>query len=296
MRTYLDCFPCFLKQALEAGRIAGIKREDEQKRLLCTIVREIEKFSLKASPPEIGRIVHFWVRKSSKNPDPFKEIKKQSNHLALKLYPELKKEIENSAHKLLKAVKLSIAGNVIDYGANHLSPSLDKSLDSLSAHLKKTLKEIENQSLSCFEKFAKALKRASIILYLADNAGEVVFDRLLLEELVSLKKQVIFAVRGAPIINDALIEDAYFCQIDRYAQILSNGSDAPGTVLNLCSPDFIEAYQKADLVISKGQGNFESLSEEKKQIYFLLKVKCSVLAQNIGAKIGSAVLIGRDGD
>ena len=129
---------------------------------------------------------------------------------------------------------------------------------------------------------------------MADNAGEVVFDRLLIEELVEgLGRQVIYVVRGKPIINDALIEDAIFCGINKVAKITSSGSDAPGTIMKYCSSEFIELYQNAELIISKGQGNYEALSEEDKLIFFLFKAKCSVIAEDVGCKVGDIVLVSR---
>ncbi|HEC92753.1 MAG TPA: DUF89 family protein, partial [Candidatus Atribacteria bacterium] len=131
-------------------------------------------------------------------------------------------------------------------------------------------------------------------IYLADNAGEVVFDRLLIEELVEeLGKEVIYVVRGKPIINDALIEDALFCGINKVAKITSSGSDAPGTILQHCSLEFIKLYQDADLIISKGQGNYESLSEEDRPIFFLFKAKCPVIARDVGCNVGDMVLVSR---
>jgi uncharacterized protein with ATP-grasp and redox domains len=153
----------------------------------------------------------------------------------------------------------------------------------------------ENSSTTFkYNQFKESLNKVNTIIYLADNAGEVVFDRLLIEELVEeLGKQVIYAVRGKPIINDALIEDAIFCGINKVAKITSSGSDAPGTIMKYCSSEFIELYQNAELIISKGQGNYEALSEEDKLIFFLFKAKCPVIAENVGCNVGDMVLVGR---
>jgi len=133
----------------------------------------------------------------------------------------------------------------------------------------------------------QALDSTESILYLGDNAGEIVFDKLLIEEM---GKNIVYVVRNKPIINDALIEDARDCGIDKIARVISSGSDAPGTVLNLCSREFLEIYHKAPLIISKGQGNFEALSEEKAPIFYLLKVKCPVIAKDIGCKVNDLIL------
>lgn len=133
------------------------------------------------------------------------------------------------------------------------------------------------------------MREAKTVLYLADNAGEIVFDRVFIEEFCDNRK-VIFAVRDKPAINDALMEDAIFCGIDKVAQVVSSGIDAPGTILKYCLDEFLKIFRQADLIISKGQGNFESLSQEKKPIFFLFMVKCPVIAKEIGCKMEDMVL------
>lgn len=291
MKTYLDCIPCFYRQALDAARIAGAD-EIKQKKIIDELSQLIPNFSLEAAPPEMGRAIYSLVGKISGVKDPFKEIKENSNKFALKLYPKLKQEINISEDKLLAAVKLSIIGNIIDYGAKN-SLNVVEEID----HLFRGNFTINNENSSTtfkYNQFKEALNKVDTIIYLADNAGEVVFDRLLIEELVKeLGKKVIYVVRGKPIINDALIEDAIFCGINKVAKITSSGSDAPGTILKYCSPEFMELYQDAELVISKGQGNYESLSEEDKSIFFLFKAKCQVIAEDVSCKVGDMVLIGR---
>ena len=289
MKTYLDCIPCFYRQALDAARIAGTD-EIMQKQIVDIISRLIPDFPLEASPPEMGREIYSLVGKISGVKDPFKEIKENSNKFALKLYPELKQEINNSEDRLLTAVKLSIIGNIIDYGAKN-SLDVPKEIDYLFQG-NFIINNENNSTIFKYKQFKKALNKVNNIIYLADNAGEVVFDRLLIEELVEeLGKEVIYVVKAKPIINDALIEDALFCGINKVAKITSSGSDAPGTILKYCSPEFMELYQEAELIISKGQGNYESLSEEDKSIFFLFKAKCPVIAKDVGCKVGDMVLI-----
>jgi len=291
MKTYLDCIPCFYRQALDAARIAGTD-EIKQKQIVDKISQLIPDFPLEASPPEMGREIYSLVGKISGVKDPFKEIKENSNKFALKLYPKLKQEINNSEDRLLTAIKLSIIGNIIDYGAKN-SLNVVEEID----HLFQGNFIINNENNSTtfkYNQFKEALNKVDTIIYLADNAGEVVFDRLLIEELVKeLVKEVIYVVKDKPIINDALIEDALFCGINRTAKVISSGSDAPGTLLKYCSPEFIRLYQKAELIISKGQGNYEALSEEDRPIFFLLRVKCPVIAEDVGCNVGDMVLVGR---
>ena len=291
MRTYLDCIPCFYRQALEAARIAGIN-EDIQKKIIDELSQIIPDFSLEASPPEMGRTIYDLLRKITGVKDLFKEIKKNSNKFALNLYPELKRKIKNSEDKILTAVKLSIAGNVIDCGVKN-SINVEEEINKIFNEDFKSDND-NNKTIFKYQEFKEILSKVNHIIYLADNAGEVVFDRLLIEELTEkLGKQVIYVVRDKPVINDALMEDALFCGINKVAKVISSGSDAPGTILKYCSSEFIELYQKAELIISKGQGNYESLSGENRPIFFLFKAKCPVIAKDVGCEVGNMILKGR---
>ena len=137
------------------------------------------------------------------------------------------------------------------------------------------------------KKIKRVLDAAHEILYIGDNAGECVFDKILIEEM---KKPVTYAVRDAPIINDATYEDAVQAGIDSVATIISSGTDAPGAILETCSAEFKKLYHNSSFIISKGQGNYEALSIEMGPIFFLLKVKCQVIANDIGVNKGDIVL------
>ena len=290
MRTYLDCIPCFFKQALEAARLAGANPR-MQKRIINELAKALPEFPLTSSPPEMGRIIYGTVNKITRKADPYKNIKAKSNRFALKLYGKLKDKVKRSEDRLLTAVELAIAGNIIDYGVKN-SLDVDKELKKILQEEDKTIKK-ENESLFNYKRFKHALKKAKTILYLGDNAGETVFDRILIEEIKKLdkNKRIIYAVKKKPIINDALIEDARKCGIYKIAEIISSGLDIPGTVLPLCSKNFLEVYKNSDMIISKGQGNFESLSDEKKPIFFLFMAKCPVVAKDVGCKVGDVILL-----
>ncbi|MBU1147435.1 MAG: DUF89 family protein [Candidatus Omnitrophica bacterium] len=289
MNTYLDCIPCFFKQALEASRIAGASQKT-QKKIFDRLSEILSGISLNSSPPEMGRVIYGLVREITHKKDPYKKIKDKSNKFALKLYDRLKQKITCSNDRLLTAVELAIAGNIIDYGVKN-SLDVNKELNRILNEEKKILKK-ENKTLFDFRHFKQALNKAENILYLADNAGETVFDRLLIEEIkkIDRDKKVIYAVKERPVINDALVEDAYKCGINKIAKVISCGSDAPGTVLSLCSKEFLKVYKEADMVISKGQGNFEALSREKRPIFFLFMAKCPVVAKDIGSNLGDVIL------
>ena len=288
MKTYLDCIPCFFRQALDAARMAGAD-EATQKKVLDELCGIVPGLALKASPPEIGRDIYRLVREISGKDDPFKEVKEKSNQLALKHFPKLKKRVNASTDRLLTAVELAIVGNVIDYGVKN-SLDIKKETDRIFNEDAELIGK-ENKTIFDYHEFRRSVLGAKNILYLGDNAGEVVFDRILIEEMVGMGvRDITYVVKEKPVINDALKEDAVECGIDKYAKIISSGTDAPGTVLKFCSPGFRKIFAKADLVISKGQGNFEALSEEKRPIFFLFKVKCPVVGKDIQGKLGDVIL------
>ncbi len=289
MKTHLDCIPCFYKQALEAARLAGAGRK-RQKRILDELAAALPGFPLSSSPPEMARIIYGLVRTITRKDDPYKKIKEESNRLALSVYGKLKNKVRHSRDGLLTAVELAIAGNIIDYGAKN---SLNVN-DELTRILKEEDKAIKNERKAIFDyqKFKRALSKAKTVLYLADNAGETAFDRILIEEIkrIDKDKDIIYAVKERPVINDALLKDALACGIDKTARVISSGLDAPGTILSLCAKDFLDIYRKADMVISKGQGNFEALSTTKREVFFLFMAKCPVIAKDVGCEIGDVIL------
>lgn len=278
MKTYLDCIPCFIRQALEASKMAT-EDKTRQEKALKAVLSELNKTSLKNKiPPQIARKVHHIVRVVTKNNDPYKKVKDKYNKKALKMYPSLKRRVAQSKDRLLTATKLAIAGNIIDFGP------------SSKFDLEKTIEDVLDQdfAINHFNRFRKALNSSKKILYLGDNAGEIVFDRILLEELKGI--EITFVVKGGPIINDATIEDAKFVGINKIAKIerVSNGTSGTGPDRN--SKEFVKQLKNADVVISKGQGNFEALSEVDANIFFLLKVKCPLIARDMGAKVGDIVI------
>jgi uncharacterized protein with ATP-grasp and redox domains len=278
MKAYLDCIPCFLDQVLRAGRIAT---NDEKKirELLDEAGVILRKIHIESTPPEIGRLIYRKVHEITGNVDPYKKIKNESTKKALMLYPSLKKTVEESRDNLLTAIRIAIAGNVIDFGVNRAF-NIEEAIDEI----------LEKDFAVCdYNKFKEDLTRANEILYIGDNAGECVFDRILIEEM---KKPVTYVVRDMPVINDATYEDAVQAGIDNVATILSSGTDAPGTLLKTCNSEFIKAYSNSEFIISKGQGNYEALSDETRPIFFLLKAKCHVIANDIGVNEGDIVLKG----
>ena len=280
MRTYFDCVQCFVRQALDAARLLT-GDENIHERVLRGVLSQSSDIDFYKSPPEKGQRIHRLIRDLLGDDDPYREIKHRSNQLAMDLYPELKKNIGRSSDPFETAVRYAIAGNIIDLGVNS---DLDES--KVYATLEDSIKH--NLPPDAMDVFRNTIDRATDILYLGDNAGEIVFDRLLIEELPSDK--ITFAVRGRPVINDATLEDAQFVGLTDIVEVIDNGSDAPGTILDDCSPAFRDRFAKADFIIAKGQGNYESLSDIKADITFLLMAKCPVIARDIGCETGSFII------
>lgn len=278
MKTYLDCIPCFFEQALRAGRLAT-NDEGKIKELLDEVGMMLKDISLESTPPATGRLVYQKVREITGNRDPYGNIKRECTIKALALYPTLKREVEKSSDSLLTAIRTSIAGNVIDFGV-YENVNLEKEINEI---LKKEF------AVCDYNEFKSCLDKADEVLYIGDNAGECVFDRILIEQM---RKPVIYVVRGNPVINDATYDDAVQAGIDKVATIFSSGTDAPGTILETCSAEFRKLYGKSKFIISKGQGNYEGLSNERQQIFFLLKAKCRIIAREIGVNEGDIVLKG----
>ncbi|MGM0517718.1 MAG: damage-control phosphatase ARMT1 family protein [Pseudomonadota bacterium] len=282
MKTYLDCYPCFMRQALQASRFAGID-EAGQKRILLSVMSSLESMPDGASPPTMAREIHRLVREIGGNPDPYRTAKVRSTEHALTWYPVLRDRIDAANDPLDMAIRLSIAGNIIDLGA-----SVDYDLeDSIDRVLSQPL------AIDDMSDLRRRLEKVSRVLYLGDNSGESVFDRLLIE---TLDVPVTYVVRGAPTINDVTYQEAVEAGLDTIAEIIDNGSDAPGTLLDTTSPDFREHFDSAELILAKGQGNFESLSHVDAPIVFLLQAKCSVIAGELGiAEKGLVVKAPRNG-
>lgn len=299
MKTSLDCFPCFLKQTVIALKLAGAD-ETLQKKVFSAVSEEIKRADVSRPPAWTTTFIHRKIREILKD-DPFKDVKKRYNQIALSLYPELKKMVHSSNDPLWAATRLAIAGNVIDFG---IFTSID-----IKGTIERAIKE--ELAVDQFELFKKVVSSAQDILYLLDNAGEIVFDRLLIEVLKDMGKRIIAVVKGAPVLNDCTITDAEETFLTGTTEIIDNGSDAVGTIVEFTSPGFRDIFEKTPLIISKGQGNFETLSTftitpenrrfsgdpflsernlNSKKIFFLFQSKCEVVSRELGLPVGSMLL------
>lgn len=272
------CFFCFTRAFEKLVEKENISNEAKN----CFIRDMINLYQNnwdKFTAPEFSRELHGILRSYTLNPDPYKRVKKENNDQALRMFPELENIIRQSKDPFDTALRLAIAGNIIDFAANDnfdLQATIDKVLNSEFAidHSKQLKEAIEN---------------AKTVLYLGDNAGEIVFDKLLIETINH--PDLIFVVRGAPVINDATMEDAEYIGMKDIVNVISSGYDAASTIPDKSSKQFQQYFRKADLIISKGQGNLEGLMPlNDDRIFSLLMIKCDVIAELLKVKKESFVV------
>jgi uncharacterized protein with ATP-grasp and redox domains len=274
-----ECLICQVKslqQRLEKYEIPEEKRDH----VVSEMLKKIAFTDLGNSySPEITRNLLARLREYSTVEDPYLKEKQEGNNMMLERYDEFRERIRNSENPNDTALRLAIAGNIIDFGpTNHfdVEGTIEKVLNSQFA-------------IDHSQQLKNEIKKAKTILYLGDNCGEIVLDKLFLETIAH--PNVWFAVREIPVLNDATDKEAREVGIHHVANIISNGDDAPSTLLNRISPKFKEIYQKADLIISKGMGNYEGLMfETDPRLFFLLMVKCPVIGRKIGAEKGDFVV------
>lgn len=268
MKIYTECLPCLLKQSYEASCMATDSETDrhliinEVLRLLCD--HEHYRYA-----PELFREVQQIILKHTGEEDPYRAIKKANIQDALQILPVLRTFVDSRPDRLHWALKAAATGNIID---SAIYKQVDV-MDCLGQELEKAFRICD------LDRFRQDLKTAHTLMIIGDNAGETVFDRILIEELPQL--QVYYAVRSAPAINDAIMADAVASGLDQCAQLISSGCPAPGLILDISSPEFLDLFAAADLVISKGQGNYETLEHAGRSIYFLLKAKCPAIAKHM---------------
>ncbi|MBT3219980.1 MAG: DUF89 family protein [Proteobacteria bacterium] len=280
MKTHLDCIPCFLRQSLEAARhVTNDHGVHEQ--IVRDVLRMTAELDLSLSPPLTGQVIHRRLRELTGEKDPYRVVKSRFNRLAMMMLPELIADLKKTPDPLVTAAKFAIVANVIDLGV----------IGAVSeAQVLSALRESSRQSFcGDWSEFRDEVAVAKSILYLADNAGEIAIDRLLIQELGP--ERVTLAVRGSAVINDATLADAREVGMHDLVEVISNGSDAPGTVLDDCSDSFRERFRQADMIVAKGQGNFETLSEIDGNIFFLFKVKCPLIADHVGLPLGTHALL-----
>jgi damage-control phosphatase, subfamily I len=280
MRTDVYCMECFVRQAISAARRCGADEAVVQ-----GVMREtlglLEGADYSITPPATAAKMYEIIHRLTGEGDPYLDEKRHFNAMAMAMRPQLREIIAASADPFETAVRLAIAGNIIDFGILTVSEN--------------RVEEMVRTCLTCdidaeaIDRLQAEVQKARRILYLCDNAGEIVFDTMLIEQLP--REKVTAVVKGGPIINDALMEDARAVGLCDMVEVVDNGSAAPGTLLELCSADFGRRFAEADLVISKGQGNFETLEGADKNIFFLFTVKCNVVSDFLAKPFGTATVL-----
>lgn len=278
MKSDLECLVCLLKQALNTAKIAT---EDKtlHRKVLDRVAEQIQRSNLELSPALVSKPVYDIVSEVTGVKDPYKDLKHQTNLEALRLLPELEKIVARANVPLDAALHLAVAGNIIDVGIGH---AFDLKNDVQA--IMRTKFTIDHTDV-----FKRELQSGGKLLFLGDNSGEIVFDRVLIQELLKRGIEVTFCVKSGPIINDAILEDAKFAGITDLVRVIETGSNDIGVNFDLVSDEFRKVFEAADLLLAKGHGNFETCSNLPYNIYFLLIAKCNVVAQELGVKTGEIV-------
>jgi uncharacterized protein with ATP-grasp and redox domains len=282
MRLEAECYPCMMAQAFRSAELSGLEGKELREAMRETAAF-LEGVDPSWSPPEAAAVFYDRIKELSGVEDPFRALKEESNEKALSLLPRLREEASEAPDPLFYALRVAIAGNIIDFGA-HADPG------DLEENIRKVLKA--QPFIDHTEELRRDLAAASSALLVCDNAGEIVLDRLLCEVISSLYPdlELTAAVRGGPAINDAMLEDAEQAGLDAVCPVITTGLAMAGIDLERCSSKFREAFSDADVIVAKGQGNFETLDRRDENIYFLFQVKCDCVSGFLRAEKGAAVI------
>jgi uncharacterized protein with ATP-grasp and redox domains len=279
VRSYPECVGCIIGQGLRTAKIAT---DDERlhEQVVREIVNRLQEFDFSLAPAVNSMIAYDTVAAVTGNPDPFRAKKREHNDIALAMEQELEQIVESAPDKLHAALQLSAAGNVIDMGVMR------------SFDIKDAVQQVLEQGFAAddYTEFRESLEGADEVLFVGDNAGEIVFDKPLVRAL-SEHAHVVYAVKSAPIINDATMEDAEYTGMTKIATVVVTGTSAIGAPPELVSDEFREILDRSDLIVAKGQGNFETLDVLPQDIFFILKAKCSVVARELGVKLNEVGIV-----
>lgn len=277
MKAQPECDHCFMRQASDAAKRAELSSEATQS-VLTAVREELKGFAADVIPPVRASRIHALIREISGNPDPYQAAKQEATEHALGLYPQLKQMVIEADDPLDSAIRLTIAGNIIDLGV--------ASEYDLEASIERVL--AQPLAIDHLDRLKSALQEASSVLYLADNAGETVMDRLLIE---LLEQPVTYVVKGGPAVNDATRKDAINAGLEGECELIDHGAATLGTLLDQCTPAFREQFEDAELIIAKGMANYESLSGSRAGLFFLLQAKCAVIAKHLDVPEKSIIVM-----
>lgn len=281
MKTQAQCLSCMVIQAVNAMRF-GNYDPDKMYDTTCRLLDYIKTFKSDDSPAYNSTLILWEVNKLMGNDDPFSDIKAQSNNEAQSYYPYLKNAVETAPDRLFAAFQASVAGNIIDLGIKNNYDIKSEIHHSLSVGF----------ACNDYAVFRKKLNGADNILFLADNSGEIVFDKLLVEELQALGKTVTYMVKGGPILNDACMKDAVDTGMTRLTRVVTTGARLIGFERHVVSPEATAMFDAAPLVIAKGMANFETLVDQPEaagKAFCILKAKCELVAAKAGVTMNDLV-------
>lgn len=283
MQTRAECVPCTLGQILNMRDFVELPAERALAAQQDALARLAALDLRSATPAMLATACIRAGAQAAGSADPYLEAKRRYNRVALELLPKLAPKVERfpegSPERLERALLIAAAGNIIDFG-------IFKEVDVESRVDQVLARGFQHSDLDLL---LKRLAGARRILYLADNAGEIVLDRFAVAELAR-RAPVTVAVKGAPILNDALVEDALAAGLQEWAEITTTGQGVLG-VTREASPGFWSAFRAAGVVLSKGHANFESLDDQAHPgLFFLLTVKCQVVGDVLGCSVGDVVL------
>ena len=284
MNIFLDCFPCFLKQALECARLST-DDPAQQKRIINIIMRILIDLDYKETPPHIARKIYRVIKDITSNDDPYAPIRKKDNKEMLAIYDLISEIISREKDRLYAACRIAAGINIIDSGTGRRKK--DHGIEDIRRILH------ADPVIDDFEYFIDDLRNSKSLLYLGDNSGEIVLDKLFISIIQNnfSDLNIYFAVRGESVINDVTIDDARDTGMHDICNVISNGDSAPGTDIMHCSQEFCDIFNNADIIISKGQGNYETLSDKTAaNIYYMLVAKCHVIAEHLGVEVGSIII------
>ena len=282
MKTTFDCIPCIVSHIVHVAKMVTMD-DNLRREIIKKTLAEVVDADFSITPPEQARLFHKIIRKVTGVDDPYREVKDCSTRFALELLPFFREVIATKSDRFDAIVRLVIGGNIIDYGADkdfQLDSAKQKILDVFDMPL----------DMDAVRQLEHAMNSAKTILYIADNCGEAVFDRLLIEPY---REKIILGVRGEPILNDITMREVAESGLEGLpVRIVDTGDMTPGVSINHSSREFMDEMFNADLVVAKGQGNFETLSDYDRPIFFLLRSKCKVISALLGGgELGSLHVI-----
>ncbi|WP_027178176.1 damage-control phosphatase ARMT1 family protein [Maridesulfovibrio bastinii] len=278
MKTHLECLPCFLNMTLRGVRTACPGEVDIHEKVLKAWAKGFAEADLTNSPPElVGR---FFRETSSLigGIDIFKDYKDEANARVLELLPEVRERVLQSDDVLLAAMGISILGNYMDSSVAG-NFNWEDELDQMEKGIDREL----------YQEFLDKVFNSGKLMILGDNAGEIGLDTILVGLLKEKGVEVTYVVRGSHILNDATFEDAKLVGMMDICEVITSGVDTPGTVLPVCTDEFVKRFEKAGVILSKGQGNFEALWGSVPGVYYAFKVKCPVVAEITGHPIRTSL-------